>query len=229
MENAAADERPEKILASAAELFIKVGFRKANMDELSRGSGVSVGGIYDFFENKTCVFYAALKQIIDHAFCGSITAFPLRQADFVGLESECTAAMAEFVQTFGAPLRKRRDDYTYADMLSDAFDMLSPFGMGSLLLKANPRVCPVVFKYFNKTCVELHKLFDGYLRLFQSRGEIRPLADTDLPARFLLESIYWWGSMIHYKDFDPANAHIPRDLAKLVCTQALYRAYSNKQ
>ncbi|MDR1410220.1 MAG: TetR/AcrR family transcriptional regulator [Oscillospiraceae bacterium] len=224
-----ADERLEKVLSSAAELFIKVGFRKASIAEISRESGVSIGTIYDYFENKVCVFYGILAQIANPDFYSHVTKLPLAQLDFANLENECTTVMTLFIQNFGAPLRQRNENYTYEQLLSDAFDSLAPFGKGCLLLQANPRICPLVYNGFNKLRVKMTKLVDGYLRFFQARGVVRPLSRTDVHARFLLESIYWWGSMVHYEEYDPANRRIPRGVAKEVCTKALYNAYAVTQ
>ena len=216
------DERLEKILASAADLFIKIGFRKTNLEDISRESGVSVGVIYGYFENKSCAFSAVLKHIINPEFFDGVTDFPLRQTDFSGLEGEYGSTMGKLIRDFALPLRQRRREYTLDLMLEDIYDLLAPLGIASMILAANPRMCPVIFKNFNKSRVELSRLVEGYLRYYMDTGEARTMLSPDLSARFIMESIYWWGSMEHHEDFDSSRPSISKDYAKAVCLKALY-------
>ena len=218
------DGRLEKILESAADLFIKIGFRKTNMEDISRESGISVGVIYGYFENKSCVFSAVLKQVINPEYFDSVKDFPLRQADFSLLENEYKSAMEKLIRDFAQPLRQRREDYTYDLMLGDAYDMIAPLGTASMILEANPRLCPVIYKNFNKARLELCKLIEGYLHFYMATGEVRTLLSPDLSARFLQESMYWWSSMDHHENFDPSTPLISPNFARAVCLKAMYYA-----
>ena len=216
------DERLEKILASAADLFIKVGFRKTNMEDISRESGVSVGVIYGYFENKSCVFSGVLKQIINPDFYDSVTEFPLHLEDFAGLENEFKATMDSYINDFALPLRQRREGYTYDLMLGDFYDLIAPLGTANRILEANPRMCPVIFQNFIKMRVEMCKLLEGYLKYYMTTGEVRTLLRPDVSARFLLESMYWWGAMDHYEGFDSSNAPISKYFTRAVALKAMY-------
>ncbi|MDR0884495.1 MAG: TetR/AcrR family transcriptional regulator [Oscillospiraceae bacterium] len=220
------DTRLERILNKAAELFIHNGFKKTSVEELARACAISVGGIYDFFTNKQVIFCAVIKRCVDGEFFNRPHALPLSLPLFSSLEREALRTFEHLVEKFGAPLRTRRKDYHYKDMLSDAFDMLSQYGIASQLLQANPRVCPNIFAGFNRYRQELQRQFDGFLRFFSAKGELRQLLETRLPARFMLETIYWWGAMRHTDTFQPDSAAVPAHLAKDVCVSALYHAYA---
>ncbi|MCL2023861.1 MAG: TetR/AcrR family transcriptional regulator [Oscillospiraceae bacterium] len=216
------DTRLEKILDCAADLFFKVGFRKTNVEDIARESGVSVGILYGYFENKSCLFSGVLKRLINKDFYNNVTDFPLRQKDFTGLEHEYQSTMARYINEFAAPLRQRREDYTFDLMLGDAFDLIAPLGTANMVLDANPRMCPIIFRSFIKFKVDICSLIEGYLRFYMTTNEVRTLLRPDVSARFILESIYWWGSIDHYKDFDSSKALISRYYIRAICLKALY-------
>lgn len=220
------DERLERILSCAAELFIRVGFRKTSVADIARESGLSIGAIYDYFENKTCIFYGLLYQIALPYILGVRKGFPLKLEDFSRLEDECIAAMDEYIQAFGAPLRRRDTAYGYKQLLGECFDRFAPFGQGTLVLKANPGICPRIFLGLKKLRIELFKLIEGYIKFFVEQGVLRPIEDTNMAARFLLESLYYWSSIGHWEDFTPGSPSLPQEKVRETCIEALYNTYA---
>jgi AcrR family transcriptional regulator len=57
------DERREKILQAATEVFFKSGFAGASIDEVIAKVGGSKRTIYDYFGNKEALFAAIVKEI----------------------------------------------------------------------------------------------------------------------------------------------------------------------
>lgn len=56
------DERRQRVLAVATEVFLQAGFKAARMDEIAKRADVSKGLVYVFFENKRGLFEQVLKQ-----------------------------------------------------------------------------------------------------------------------------------------------------------------------
>src|SRR3546814_7792021 len=57
------DERREKILQAATEVFFKSGFAGASIDEVIAKVGGSKRTIYDYFGNKEELFAAIVREI----------------------------------------------------------------------------------------------------------------------------------------------------------------------
>jgi AcrR family transcriptional regulator len=49
-----------RILETAAELFAKDGYRKTNIDDIARASGIAKGTVYLYFKNKGAIAYSAI-------------------------------------------------------------------------------------------------------------------------------------------------------------------------
>jgi len=56
------DERRQRVLAVATEVFLQAGFQAARVDDIAERAGVSKGLVYVFFENKRGLFEQVLKQ-----------------------------------------------------------------------------------------------------------------------------------------------------------------------
>jgi TetR/AcrR family transcriptional regulator, cholesterol catabolism regulator len=63
VENASAfDRRQAKILKHATDVFCEKGYAAASMRDLSRASGMSLAGLYHYFESKEKLLYLIQKQ-----------------------------------------------------------------------------------------------------------------------------------------------------------------------
>src|SRR5208283_537029 len=64
------DRRLSEILAHATEVFCKKGYEGASMRDLSRASGMSLAGLYYYFESKERLLYLIQKHtfttIVEH-------------------------------------------------------------------------------------------------------------------------------------------------------------------
>jgi len=56
------DQQQTKILARAAEVFCEKGYEGASMRDLSRASGMSLSGLYHYFESKEKLLYLIQKH-----------------------------------------------------------------------------------------------------------------------------------------------------------------------
>ena len=56
------EERRAHILACAEEVFLRLGYRRARLQDVMDAAGVSRGGLYDYFESKRDLFRAVVAQ-----------------------------------------------------------------------------------------------------------------------------------------------------------------------
>ncbi len=66
----------EAIVDAAERLFPRVGYRQATMSELAGEAGVSIGTLYNYFENKEQVFVSLMKRGQDEFFQALASALP---------------------------------------------------------------------------------------------------------------------------------------------------------
>jgi len=59
------DERLESILAAGAHLFATKGFRGASMRDLSEATGLSLAGLYYYFDSKDRLLHMILKDVFE--------------------------------------------------------------------------------------------------------------------------------------------------------------------
>ncbi|NIF06600.1 TetR/AcrR family transcriptional regulator [Chryseobacterium sp. Tr-659] len=58
------DQLSEQILNAASELYLKYGFKKVTMDDISKAIGKSRTSIYYYFKNREEVFHAVLNSLV---------------------------------------------------------------------------------------------------------------------------------------------------------------------
>lgn len=59
------DTRKDSIVAAAAGVFLRFGFKKTSMDDLARAAGLSRQGLYLHFETKEALFREVVGHVID--------------------------------------------------------------------------------------------------------------------------------------------------------------------
>jgi AcrR family transcriptional regulator len=72
--DSAASSRRQELVATAAGLFVRYGFRKTSMDDIARASKLSRQGLYLYFRNKEDAFRAVIEHL------AAVTLLALRTA-----------------------------------------------------------------------------------------------------------------------------------------------------
>ena len=68
------DERRAAVLAAAAEVFARYGYRKASMDDVARAAGLSRQGLYLHYPTKEQLFREGMRALIDNLLAGASAA-----------------------------------------------------------------------------------------------------------------------------------------------------------
>jgi TetR/AcrR family transcriptional regulator of autoinduction and epiphytic fitness len=68
------DERRAALLAAAAEVFARYGYRKASMDDVARAAGLSRQGLYLHYPTKEQLFREGMRALIDNLLAGASAA-----------------------------------------------------------------------------------------------------------------------------------------------------------
>lgn len=65
-------ERRDSILEAATQVFLRYGFKKTSMEDLSRAAGLSRPGLYLHFSTKEALFKAAVLQLVERTRAAAI-------------------------------------------------------------------------------------------------------------------------------------------------------------
>jgi AcrR family transcriptional regulator len=86
------EERRPQIVEAAIRVFIRKGFRKATMPDIAREAGLSIGGVYWYFEGKDEI----VSAILERAFAEDFGAL----AELVRADAPATGRLLAFVAAY---------------------------------------------------------------------------------------------------------------------------------
>jgi hypothetical protein len=219
------DIRLRKIFEEASKLFINKGYARTQISYIAKASGISVGAIYTLFTSKKAIFDFVLKCVIDSNYIEGDIELPVKESDFITLEDDILELCQGNNQDFQKHLNDNDDSYSFEQMLSDVFDILSKYGVGFLILQNNGTDCGVPYTNY----VDFRKLFcedvKKYVFKFMKQGKLRKLEYPEHHARLIVETLSWWGMHIKYDAFE-TNQTISQEISKKVAVDALLHSYS---
>jgi AcrR family transcriptional regulator len=193
------ENRIPDIVAAAVAVFSRKGYRLSQMDEIAREAGVSKATLYYYFKSKIQLFQYVLQVARDGAGEGLPPPGDTRPA-----------TEKEFLQM----LRKRLKEGTELTSILRAVSAGSPGDLGVELREILEEIWDINAKnrvqiiMLEKSLLEFPELADVYVkfargRLLQqietylrdrmNRGAIRQLHSVRATARFLMESLAWFG------------------------------------
>ena len=160
------DDRMQRLLEAALEVFARDGYRTATIDEVAAAAGVTKGAIYHYFDTKE----ALLLRVIEH-----YQALAFGRADDA-LRDPTLPASAR-IRLVMRKVFARRDDATSDRLLA-------------LLVRGAAHEVPIAHeRWLRDEPARLWTLVARLVREGQTRGEFRPDADGDVGARVLVSGL----------------------------------------
>ena len=222
------ENRLQTIYEAACSLFINKGYMRTQMKDIAKEIGLSTGMLYVYFKGKKEILEFILKCTIAPDFIDQEFHYPIDELPFEGLTDEIVVALQENHQTFSEPLSRQAEGYSFEQMLSDAFDTISRYGTGCLVLEKNINDVGKLGGYYLNYRKEFFNHILAYVNLYISNGEVREVKHPELTAQQIIETLSWWGMHVQNDAFEPQK-NIPRALAKEICLDNLIHAYKSKQ
>lgn len=217
------NQRIKAIADAAARLFLKQGYAKTQISHIAKAVGISVGTVYLDFAGKQEIMHFILKCTVDPSFLERELERPITDDLFTGLDHEITALFERAGEDFAAPLEKGMEGYSFENLISDAFDMLSRYAVGCLFIEKNQ----FDFQNLAQPYLVYRRRFQDtmmrYLSAFMEQGTIRPLEHLELTTTLIIEILSWWAMDLRYTSFE--TMEIPVELAKQVCMDNIVSAY----
>ncbi|EMS74171.1 TetR/AcrR family transcriptional regulator [Ruminiclostridium cellobioparum] len=217
------ENRMRSIFDAASHLFINKGYAGTQIKDIAKEIGLSTGMLYVYFTGKRDILNFILKGTIDQAFITQEFELPISSELFDSLDNEIMNAFEENTKAFSSHL-DNITEYPLEQMLSDAFEVISKYGIGCLLIEKNPddlRKLTVYYKEYRK------KFYDqvlSYITQYMQIGTFRHVEHPQHITRLIIETLSWWGMHITNDAYE-IQKDIPIETAKAICMDNLLHAY----
>jgi AcrR family transcriptional regulator len=217
------ENRMRSIFDAASHLFINKGYARTQIKDIAKEIGLSTGMLYVYFTGKRDILNFILKGTIDQAFITQGFELPIRSELFDSLDNEIINAFEENTKAFSSHL-DNITEYPLEQMLSDAFEVISKYGIGCLLIEKNPDDLRKLTAYYKEYRKKFYGQVLSYITQYMQTGTFRQVEHPQYITRLIIETLSWWGMHITNDAYE-IQKDIPIETAKAVCMDNLLHAY----
>ena len=217
------NSRIQTIIDAATMLFLRQGYSKTQISHIAKKVGVSVGIIYLDFAGKKEIMHFVLKCVIDPDFINHEFNRPITDDLFNDLENEIIDLLENKNDGFASHLEDKATTYSFASLISDAFDLLARYAVGCLFIEKNYFDFKNLSEAYLKCRKEFFTTMARYLEHFITLGTVRPVENLELTNTLIIEILSWWAMDRRYISFETCD--IPLELAKKTCLDNILSAY----
>lgn len=217
------ENRMKIIFDAASQLFINKGYSKTQMKDIAKKIGLSPGMLYIYFSGKKDILCFILKCTINPSFIENEFDFPIHPELFDGLENEIVEVFEKNAGEFFSHLNDI-ENYPIEQMLYDAFDVISKYGICYLLIEKNPEDLAKLASYYNAHRKKFYDQVFLYISQYIKLGTFRQVEYPQYVTRVIIETLSWWGMHVMNDVYEIEN-DITIEIAKSVCMDNLLHAY----
>ena len=217
------ENRMKLIYDAASHLFINKGYARSQMKDIAKEIGLSTGMLYVYFTGKRDILSFLFKVTIEPGFVTKEFELPICSELFDSLDNEIMEAFEQNTKAFSAHL----DDitnYPLEQMLSDAFDVISKYGIGCLLIEKNPDDLGKLTGYYKEYRRKFYNQVLSYITQYMQNGTFRQVESPQYVTRLIIETLSWWGMHITNDAYE-IQKDVPVETAKSICLDNLLHAY----
>lgn len=217
------ENRMRLIFDAASHLFINKGYARTQMKDIAKEIGLSTGMLYVYFTGKRDILSFILKGTIDPSFITQEFELPIRSEIFDSLDEEIMDALEGNTKEFSSHLHDIAN-YPLERMLSDAFDIISKYGIGCLVIEKNPDDLGKLTGYYKEYRQKFFNQVLSYITQYMQNGTFRQVELPQYVTRLIIETLSWWGMHIANDAYE-IQRDIPAQTAKNICMDNLLYAY----
>lgn len=217
------ENRMKLIFDAASHLFINKGYSRTQMKDIANEIGLSTGMLYVYFTGKRELLSFLLKATIDPSFLTQEFELPIQSQLFDNLDHEIMEAFEQNTKSFSAHLGDVTN-YPLEEMLSNAFDVISKYGIGCLLIEKNPDDLRKLTSYYKEYRQKFYNQVLSYITLYIQNGTFRQVEYPQYVARLIIETMSWWGMHITNDAYE-IQKDFSVEAAKSICMDSLFHAY----
>ena len=217
------ENRMKLIYDAASHLFINKGYARTQMKDIAKEIGLSTGMLYVYFTGKRDILSFILKGTIHPEFITQEFERLIQPQIFSTLDAEIMEAFEQNTKTF-ASHSGDMTNYNLEQMLSEAFDVISKYGVGCLLIEKNPDDLGKLTGYYKEYRQKFFNQVLWYITFYMENKTFRQVQYPQHVTRLIIETLSWWGMHLMHDAFE-IQKDIPRETAKKVCLDNLFHAY----
>jgi AcrR family transcriptional regulator len=199
--------RVRDVAQAACSVFIEKGYRRALMTDVGARLGLSHAVLYRYVESKEALFELAMTYSMDPDTISALriplpTPVPGHTLDtlrkWAKLGAKFPVLAAALARPEPADIRQE-----FVDIIDERYAFISANRRLLALIERSALDLPDLHDlFFRKIRRQDIKRLSGYLDMRITSGALRPASDSDLAARFVMESIAWFAWHRH-ADADP--------------------------
>lgn len=220
------NERIKSIADAATSLFLQQGYSKTQIKHIAKAVGVSVGTIYLDFNGKEEIMHFILKGTLDPDFVNREFDRPITDELFTGLENDIVEMFETIGNDFKKHLINQAENYSFEELISDAFDILAKYAVCFLFIEKNQFDFTFLAEQYRRYRIRFFEVITQYIAIFMKRGTVRQLEHPELTTTLIIEILSWWTMDMRYTSFEMRN--IPLNVAKELCMDNIISAYQRK-
>jgi AcrR family transcriptional regulator len=210
-------DRLQHLIESATSVFIARGYRQTQMADVATKMGVAKGSLYTYVESKDALFDLVVRCADRDDWRAKAPELPVPTSS-----SESTLqyirqrlAQAETMTNLAEALNRKRVRDSSSELraiMIELYGLLASNRYGITLIDRSSRDYPELAALWLDTRSGLLKLLRSYLESRIASGHLRPVPDTAVAARLLLETATFWAVHRHW-DLrpEPISDSVARD------------------
>jgi len=190
------ETRFDELLCAATEVFSERGFRRTQMADVARRLGVSAGALYGYVAGKDALFDLALRRAFGEDVAPPTLPAPAPAAG--ELADHVRAGMRRRLRTPGlvdalASPAPADVEAELTALLGELYDSLATNAAAIRLIERSAPDRPELAElYFGRGRGGLVERWRRYLERRIAEGRLRPVPDTAIAARLVLEGVAWF-------------------------------------
>lgn len=204
--------RPERLVAivdAASEVFGQVGFARAQMADVARTAGVSVGTLYNYVEGKgALLLLCAERPFVDITDGRDLPVQTPDRLELVGRLDEVlvrNVRIAALDRAVRAPVRIDEIEAEVAEIAGELFDLVARTRAAADAMERSAVDAPDLGAlFYRRVRIRLLDQLTRYLRKVDRVAPLAPPLTPDLAARSVLETVTWWARHRHRDPEPPA-------------------------
>lgn len=208
------DDKFQRVLETAAAVFIEQGYRRTQMADVAAAMGVAKGTLYLYVASKEALFDAALRYVDNEDAQPEPPSLPLptprTEETLAYVRAELARSSA--LPTLMAALTRRQVrgvKEEFATILFDLYDILARNRRRLKLLDRSARDYPeIAALWLEGGRGGILSLLETYMKDRCRRGHFVKSGDLGVTARLVLETIVFWAVHRHW-DLPPTTAGSP--------------------
>lgn len=203
MPRVAAPNRVGEIVDAALTVFGRDGFARAQMSDVARAAGVSVGTLYNYVEGKDALLLLCAAYAFDPeaAIAGERPLKVESREAFLAKLGNHVRALAELPALDAALARRSAPSDVaaeWAGIVGELFDLVAKIRRGMDALERSARDVPdIAALFYGDVRLRLLANLASYLEKRARTKHIPPVREPLVTARFVTESVTWMARHRH--------------------------------